>query len=70
LAIDSFHFSTPLVETNPIDGKNGNHSLKANDKRSYLEPAAESAIASTKNPLGLMASLGVPKGFMASHGAV
>jgi hypothetical protein len=70
LALDSFHFSTPLVETNPIGGKNGNHSLKANDKRSYLEPVAESTIASTKNPLGLMASLGIPMGFVASLGAV
>jgi hypothetical protein len=35
-----------------------------------LEPLAELMIASTKNPLGPMASLGVPMGFMASHGAV
>jgi hypothetical protein len=31
---------------------------------------AELTIASKKNPLDLMASLGIPMGFMASHGAV
>jgi hypothetical protein len=31
---------------------------------------AELTIASTKNPLDLMASLGASKGFMASHGVV
>jgi hypothetical protein len=38
--------------------------------RVFLEPAAELKIASTKNPLGLMASLGVSMGFMASLGDI
>jgi hypothetical protein len=35
-----------------------------------LEPVAELTIASTKNPLGFMASLGDSKGFMASREVV
>jgi hypothetical protein len=37
---------------------------------SLLEPVAELTIASKKNPLDLMASLGIPMGFMASLEAV
>jgi hypothetical protein len=39
-------------------------------QKSSLEPVAELTIASTKNPLGLMASLGIPMGFMAFLGDV
>ena len=36
----------------------------------FQEPVAELTIPSTKNPLSLMASLGIPMGFMATLGAV
>jgi hypothetical protein len=38
--------------------------------RIAFEPVAKLTIASTKNPLGFMASLEVSKGFMASPGVV
>src|SRR5258708_8722874 len=44
--------------------------VKRLDSYFFLEPVAELTIASTKNPFGLMASLRVRTGFMASHAAV